>query len=114
MCDYVRTNDIPTVQWVTGKPVYFVTRPHCRHYFRTYTFEQIKSGNYRVPHSQKGLKSMQTPADATVEMYKEQLKELQTLYNVFKTRFIRDKIQKTKILIQKWEDYARKQHKKRY
>lgn len=108
LCDFVRENEIKTIQWVTGKPVYFVTRPHCRHYFRAYTFNQIKKGKYRVPMSQKGFKKMQTKAGMTVEKYQEQLKELETLNAIKSSTYLRDKILKTKILIQKWKDYERK------
>lgn len=30
---YIRDNNVRTVQWVTGEPVYMITRPYCRHFF---------------------------------------------------------------------------------
>lgn len=30
---FIKAEDIKSVQWVTGFPVYMVTRPYCRHYF---------------------------------------------------------------------------------
>lgn len=30
---YIRDNGIYTVQYITGDPVYLITRPYCRHYF---------------------------------------------------------------------------------
>lgn len=30
---YIRNRNIKTVQWVTGAPVYMITRPYCRHFF---------------------------------------------------------------------------------
>lgn len=29
---YIRDNDIRTIQWVTGEPVYLISRCHCRHF----------------------------------------------------------------------------------
>ena len=110
LCEFIAENEFRTVQWVTGKPVYFVTRPHCRHYFKQYTFEQIRSGRYHIPHRQKGMKTMQTKKGANIEYYKERLEELKALYNAHQSRFLKEKILKTRILIQKWEDYYRRKH----
>lgn len=30
---YIARNDIKTIQWVMGPPVYMVTRPYCKHFF---------------------------------------------------------------------------------
>ena len=30
---YIRDNDVRTIQWVTGEPVYLVSRCYCKHYF---------------------------------------------------------------------------------
>lgn len=29
---YIRNRDLRSVQWVTGEPVYLITRPNCKHY----------------------------------------------------------------------------------
>lgn len=108
LCDFIRENQFRTVQWITGKPVYFITRPHCRHYFKQYTFEQIRDGRYHIPHRKKGMKTMQTPRGATIEQYKERLETLKALYNAHQSRFLKEKILKTRILIQKWEDYYKR------
>ena len=32
--DYIKKHNVKTIQWVTSRPVWFVTRPNCRHYFK--------------------------------------------------------------------------------
>lgn len=103
LIDYVKNNNIRTVQWVTGKPVYFITRPHCRHYFVAYTFDEIKGGRYHIPKRKVGDKEMQTPRDANIEYYEDRLKMLQALYKVKPTEKLKAHILKTKILISKWK-----------
>ena len=75
LCDYIRNKNIKTVQWVTGKPAYFITRPNCRHYFIQHTFDEIKKG-VSVPHSKIGYKRYQTPADVSLIYYKRSLELL--------------------------------------
>ena len=36
---YAQQHNLKTLQWVTGEPVWFVTRPYCRHYFVQYSLE---------------------------------------------------------------------------
>ena len=103
LCEFVRKNGIKTVQWVTGKPVWFITRPNCRHYFIQKTFDEVKDGDYHVPHKKIGSKKYQTPADVTVAYYKKRLKLLISLQKVHNTQELQIKITKTKILIKKWE-----------
>lgn len=31
--DYIKSEHIYTIQWVTGFPVYMITRPYCKHFF---------------------------------------------------------------------------------
>ena len=38
--NFIREKDIRTIEWVKGEPVWFNTRPNCRHYFIPITIEQ--------------------------------------------------------------------------
>lgn len=100
---YIRDHDIKTVQWVTGKPVWFITRPNCRHYFTTYSINQVLEGKYHIPNRKIGDRRLQTPAGANLEYYENRLKMLLALYKQYKTELLRKQIEKTKILISKWK-----------
>ena len=99
---FIRENNIQTAQWVTGKPVWFITRPNCRHYFTNYTIEQILSGKYRIPNRKIGDRRLQTPAGVNLEYYENRLKMLLTLYKKHPTALLKKQIKKTRLLITKW------------
>ncbi len=42
---YIRDNDVRTVQWVTGEPVYMITRPYCRHFFIPVLTSEVLGGS---------------------------------------------------------------------
>lgn len=103
LAKFIRENDIQTVQWVTGKPVWFVTRPNCRHYFTSYTAEEILKNKYSVPHRKIGDKRLQTPRDANLQYYEDRLKLYQSMYKRYQTDILKKQIEKTKLLITKWK-----------
>lgn len=100
---FIREHNIKTVQWVTGNPVYFVTRPNCRHYFEPYSIDKVLAGKYHIPNRKIGDRRLQTPRGANLEYYENRLKMLLSLYNQYKTELLRKQIEKTKILISKWK-----------
>lgn len=100
--EYAKAHNLKTLQWVTGKPVWFVTRPYCRHYFVQYSLEEVKQGV--KPRTKKvGDKRLQTPAMANLEYYKDRLTQYEALYEVFPIPKLKDMINKTKLLIKKWK-----------
>lgn len=104
LAKYIRDNDIKTVQWVTGKPVWFVTRPNCRHYFTEYSIDDILNGKYHIPNRKIGDRRLQTPQDANLQYYQDRLRLLYTMYGKYKTALLKKQIDKTKLLIVKWKN----------
>ena len=101
---YIKQHNIPTMQYIINAPVYFITRPNCRHYFVRYSAQDILKGNYIVPHHKIGPRhSLQTPSKINYEYYSDRLDLYQKLNKVFKTKELTSKITKTKILIKKWK-----------
>ena len=100
---YATAHNLKTVQWVTGVPVYFLTRPYCRHYFEGLSIKQVIKGNYNIPTRKIGSRQLQTPAKANLEYYQDRLKLLVGMYQKYKTEALRLKINKTKMLIDKWK-----------
>lgn len=99
---YAREHNLQSLQWVTGKPVWFVTRPYCRHYFTQHSLDEIKKGV--KPRTRKvGDRALQTPARVTLSFYEDRLDQLEKLYRVFKIPRLKNQILKTKILIKKWK-----------
>lgn len=99
---YAKAHNLRTLQWVTGRPVWFVTRPYCRHYFVQYSLKEVKKGV--KPKTRKvGDRALQTPAHVTLNFYLDRLDQLKRLYRVFPIPKLKRQIDKTLLLIKKWQ-----------
>lgn len=121
---YIKRNNCRTFQWVTNRPVWMITRPNCRHYFKVLRVEQVLGRNEDTlvrnhkMHTGIGKKGQQTISHSTrrdwytednilniIDKYKERLAYHQSLYAVKKTPTIKNAIQKDNFLIKKWQKY---------
>lgn len=107
--DYVKQHNLRTVQWVMGKPVWFITRPHCRHYFQALTPEEAmgnsltKLKNKYNTHDKRGRESFKTPEKVTLEKYEQLLRECESLYAIKPNKKLLQLINKYKMLIKRWK-----------
>lgn len=107
--DYARSKGLYTVQWVMGDPAWFITRPHCRHYFVSLTLDQVRGKSNKAlkrkykTHSDIGNKDFQTPPKAAVAEYEDRLKMLKALYREHPSDKLKAEILKTKLLLDKWK-----------
>ena len=99
--EYARNHNLKTLQWVTGSPVWFVTRPYCRHYFVQYSLEEVKKG-VKPMTNKIGRRDLQTPARVSLDFYLDRLDGLERLNKVFPIPRLKRQIDKTKLLIKKW------------
>lgn len=107
--DYARSRGLYTVQWVMGAPAWFITRPHCRHYFVSLPLEKVKGKSLKKlsrkyhTYTKKGDLDFQTPAKAAIEEYTDRLRMLRALYEIHPTEKLKKEIMKTEMLIKKWK-----------
>ena len=123
---YIQENDVRTVQWVTGKPVWFITRPNCRHYFQSMTVEEVLTksrtqllkdhnmtraiGNREYLQTIKHARNKNwyqdvRNAEIILGKYQDRLKLHQDLYNARPNTLIKEAIAKDKMLIEKWKKF---------
>lgn len=122
--EYIKRENCKTLQWVTNKPVWFITRPHCRHYFKNLSIEVVMSrdvknliADYKM-HSKIGNRPTQTIShsikkewytreniEGIIQKYEERLAYHESLYEVKNTQTIKNAIEKDKMLIKKWKKY---------
>lgn len=108
--EWCKNRGMHSIQWVMGKPVWFITRPNCRHWFKPLLWDVVKKYNKRElqrrykTHRLEGDRSLSTPAKIAVEEYEDRLKMLQMMYNEHPTEHLRRDIQKTKLLLKKWKN----------
>lgn len=130
---YISQHDVKTVQWVMGEPVWFITRPNCRHYFTALTVNEVlgtsktklleKHKMDTAIGNREYLKTIKHSTDKSwykdvrnaqllLEKYKERLHLHQEMYASSKNEIIRKAIIKDKMLIEKWEKYLNEKEKK--
>lgn len=98
-----------SIQWVMDSPVWFITRPNCRHFFKAIPTNIVAmygrkelTRRYKM-HRKVGDRALATPRHVALEEYRDRLQMLEMMYNKHPTEFLRRDIQKTKLLIKKWE-----------
>lgn len=119
---YVNIHQIKTFQWVTGKPVWFITRPNCRHYMKALKTDDVLTHsastltrNHKL-HTKIGKEITRTikhpinqswykneNVEEIIKKYKERLEYHKSLWEVKKSQPIKRAIEKDKLLIEKWE-----------
>ena len=104
---YVRNHNVKTVEWVTGEPVYLITRPNCKHYFIEVSVEEVLGNSVR-----KLLKTHNMYMEDEKEMsyeegqyknYYERLKMLTYLNSMFDAENLDKDIKDTRALVNKWK-----------
>ena len=131
---FIRKNNIKTVQWVTGKPVWFITRPNCRHYLSSLETSEAIGKSRRFLLKQKGMKTaigdrqyLQTINHATTKNWYDDVRNAQLLLDKYEERLIlhsrmyeavpnpiiAQAIRKDRELIQKWKTFIKEKNRKR-
>lgn len=110
-----REYHMKTYQWVIAEPVWMVTRPNCRHYFKSLTYKEVKGKSYddlvkeHNMHREIGDRPiMQTlkggqDVEIVIKSYEERLKMHLAMYRVRPNEFLKSAINKDKLLLKKWK-----------
>lgn len=108
---FLAKRHIQTMQWVTDKPVYMITRPYCRHTYRkisaneamTLTEDQLLA-KYHMAYDtgRRGENQTMGARKASYEKYKERLENLKKLYAQNPTEELARDIEKTEFLMDKY------------
>lgn len=109
---YIRNHRIKTVQWVTGEPVYLVTRPNCKHYFTEISPKEVLTNSVKKLLKSHGM-YMQDEKEMTYEYtqyknYYERLKVLTYLHKMFDAEELSKDMKQTRQLMIKWGSRAKR------
>ena len=108
--NYARSRRLLSLQWVMDGPVYFITRPNCRHYFVALTEDEVRGKTLKKltrkykTHNREGDKDFATPRSEAIKEYEDRLKMLRALYNEYPTDKLKAEILKTEMLLKKWKE----------
>lgn len=130
---YIQLNNTKTFQWVTFKPVWFITRPNCRHYFKSLTSDEVLRNTRRNlinkynMHTAIGDREyLQTIRHSTNKEWYDDIRNSQLILAKYKQRLsyhrelarnypsdlLQNAIRKDIFLINKWQDYINKRLQK--
>lgn len=120
--DFIQNTGMMSLQWVTNKPVWLITRPNCRHYFEQVTIKEAfgkdadellderdmkrqygeRGTNQTIRHStQEGWYTRENILNI-IQKYKERLALHQRMYQIQPSQTLEGYIEKDKRLIKKW------------
>ena len=102
---YVKNRNMLSIQEIMTKPIWFITRPYCRHFFRAVQTGRVLHNNYSIPTRKTGDYALQTEKGARLEYLKDRLAYLKELYSIHPTRKMKDEILKVKMLIDNLNRY---------
>lgn len=107
---YAKARALYTLQWVMDRPVWFITRPNCRHYFVALSEREVRKTSMKrlkrrhKTHTREGDREFQTPRHAMVQEYADRLRMLRALYREHPTEKLKKEIQKAELLVKKWKN----------
>ena len=108
--EYARKHGYRSIQWVMDAPAWFITRPNCRHFFKSLPLDVVKQYSIKElqrrykTHRMTGDTTLATPRKVAIEEYKDRLDMLKAMYHEHPTESLRRQINKIKILLKKWEN----------
>lgn len=125
---YIERHNVKTFQWVIGRPVWFITRPNCRHFFKsldTLTILNNSADSLRelynlnkivgdrqlmqtIRHDTRKEWYKKTNVKNIIRQYEDRLDLHKQLSKVYPTQEIQYAIKKDKLLIKKWKEYYKK------
>lgn len=127
--NYIKLNNIKTFEYIIGSPVWLITRPHCRHYFRLIDTNTVLSGraitivlrDYKLwkkegergdrlqslPHATGKWWYREENVREIIERYSERLDLHEKMYKEYKSPYLYSAIRKDKLLVNKWKAYLK-------
>ena len=108
---YIRNHKTKTVQWVTGEPVWLITRPNCKHYLTEVSVEEVLGSSVKsLLKRHKLYMPDEVPMTYEYEQYKvyyERLKMMNYLKEMCPSDSLRADIKRTGKLVTKWREQTR-------
>lgn len=103
---YIKNRKLRSVQWVTGAPVYLVTRRNCKHFLTNIPIEEVMHGSARSILKRRNLyMAEERPVSKEIRAYREYYNRLKVeiaLHNLVPNEQLAKDIKKDKKLLDKW------------
>ena len=111
IAEFIQKEKLRTVQWVTGEPVYLITRPNCKHFFINISVEDALGMDLKeLLSDNKMIMPNDLPMSEAKMAYKgyyERLKALRYLKSIAPSEKLDEDIKNTAMLVRKWNVRAK-------
>lgn len=105
---YIQNRKLRSVQWVTGEPVYLITRRNCKHYLMNLPLDEVMHGSAKsLLRKHKMFMKDEEPVSNEIRAYREyynRLKVEEALHNLVPNEQLAKDIKKDKKLLDKWRN----------
>ena len=122
---YIDLHDVKTFQWVIGKPVWLITRPNCRHYFKAIKTDEVlhkslssiirnhklhrkvgRKESASIRHDNRKIWYTRDNVESIIKKYEERYDFHKSLYEVNKrNQYAKRDMEKDRLLIDKWKKF---------
>lgn len=114
---YIRNHSLKSIQWVTGEPVYLITRPNCKHFMISVPIEDVMKSSVKALLRRKKL-FMKDEIPATPELlayrrYYERHKIETDLYELIGGDELQKDMESSRRLMEKYARLVNEQKKTR-
>lgn len=101
---YIKNHDCKTVEEIVSGPVYMVTRPNCRHYFRRVSLDEVLHGSKNKLLKKYDMKKSGVSSYEYLQYrkYYERLKVLIALRKICECDLLEKDIKETRVIMKKW------------
>lgn len=103
---YIKNRKLRSVQWVTGEPVYLITRRNCKHYLMNIPLDEAMHGSPKaLLKRHRMFMKDEEPVSKEIRAYREyynRLKVEEALYDLVPNEQLAKDIKKDKKLLEKW------------
>lgn len=113
---FAKKHNLKQYQWVIDAPVYMVTRPNCRHYFKALSLAEVMGSSvkdlikkYDMTHKigpRTGVQTLRTKGqkvEYVIKSYEDRLRVHNMMYKIRPNDFLKSAIDKDHLLIKKWK-----------
>lgn len=105
---YIQNRKLRSVQWVTGEPVYLITRRNCKHYLMNLPLDEVMHSSAKaLLKKHKMYMKDEEPVSKEIRAYREyynRLKVEEALHNLVPNEQLAKDIKKDKKLLDKWRN----------
>lgn len=123
--DYIKQHNLKSFEYLTGSPVWMITRPNCRHYYDAVSIDELQNtnvidlllkkdlvekGEKTIKHNTQEYWYSKENIEHLIKKYETRLELHKKMNKTFSCSALKHAITKDKLLIDKWKSYLKEKY----